>query len=682
MNKKALYIIFVVLLLCFMFLSAPFVVSAEPTQLRVAVNINMIPYQFIGKEEECLGLHIDILDWIAQKKGLELEYVPYERSRECLDALSNGDVDIVLGHKAYDTVGYRFQSTGELSRSSLCMIIANELADELRDRSDYESFTAALEYGTMDYSHMYRLGLRNYIVHGDQREVYSALTSGRVDIAVGIKESLSYMLAQDGLEDNYIIYRNYLSPISYSMLVREEEHELFSILDMGLTELRISGEYEKIYSKWIVDQDLVKAQQRQQLITRLLSVAVVGTILALLVMGFNVRMNFLLKRKVDEKTKELRNTNTQLEQMVEQLHSEGRLRNSIIEDSPCAMIFFDNTYRITLINSAARQIAGEEELIGKNVKGVGIFGKILRQIKYDIFSKQEDSAERPIIVEIEQDDKKQNYRCNFYRSSDYSSIDGMLMTVENVTAEEIEKLERFEAEKNRALNRLVAGIAHEIKNPLMAIKTASSLIVTQGDDPEIKEAFADFVPYEIERINQLVEGLISYARPIKGKTETFNLSKLVNDCLYLTNIAAKRSKVCFKAEIEDNLFISAKKVQIKQSLINLIINGIESMEKKLVGETEPLDTPEMKISVYQEVDNVIIIIRDEGVGMTTDEIRQCTKPFFTTKPAGTGLGLAIVKQYIQENNGTLSIESEKNKYTEITLTFRRCRFSETQNSDH
>jgi signal transduction histidine kinase len=68
--------------------------------------------------------------------------------------------------------------------------------------------------------------------------------------------------------------------------------------------------------------------------------------------------------------------------------------------------------------------------------------------------------------------------------------------------------------------------------------------------------------------------------------------------------------------------------------------------------------------------------------MTDDEIKQCTKPFFTTKPAGTGLGLAIVKQYIQENNGILHIKSEKNKYTEITLTFRRCSLSETQNSDH
>ena len=133
----------------------------------------------------------------------------------------------------------------------------------------------------------------------------------------------------------------------------------------------------------------------------------------------------------------MRDTNAQLERMVEQLHSEGRLRNSIIENSPSAMIFFDNNYRITLANSAARHIAGEEELTGKNIKSMGIFGEILEQIKYDVFSEQGDSMERPIIVEIGQDEKKQSYRCNFYRSNDYSSIDGIMKTVENVTAEEL-----------------------------------------------------------------------------------------------------------------------------------------------------------------------------------------------------------------------------------------------------
>ena len=144
MNKKAMQIELSVLLLCFLLLSATRV-FAKPTQLRVAVNTNMDPYQFIGEDGECVGLHIDILNWIAQKKGLELIYVPYEKSRECLNALSNGEVDIVLGHKSYDTVGYELQFTGELSRSSICMVVPNELANELTERADYKALSAALE---------------------------------------------------------------------------------------------------------------------------------------------------------------------------------------------------------------------------------------------------------------------------------------------------------------------------------------------------------------------------------------------------------------------------------------------------------------------------------------------------------------------------------------------------------
>jgi polar amino acid transport system substrate-binding protein len=244
------------------------------------------------------------------------------------------------------------------------------------------------------------------------------------------------------------------------------------------------------------------------------------------------------------------------------------------------------------------------------------------------------------------------------------------MTVEDVTREEQEKQRLFEEDKNKTLNSLIAGIAHEIKNPLMTIQTATSLIIEQGYNLEVRDAFTMFVPHEIDRINQLIEGFINYARPLRGGVvELFCISTLIKECIYLVKIMSKKDKFIIITDIEEELYIYANKDKIKQSIINLIINGIESMKLKLVNMPEAI--LKMSIKTYSLENDVFVKIRDQGVGMSLADIKKCTQPFFTTKTAGTGLGLAIVKQFIQENDGTLAIDSEKGKYAEFSIIFRR-----------
>ena len=113
----------------------------------------------------------------------------------------------------------------------------------------------------------------------------------------------------------------------------------------------------------------------------------------------------------------------------------------------------------------------------------------------------------------------------------------------------------------------------------------------------------------------------------------------------------------------------ANRDQIKQVLINIILNGMESMREKLA------DAPErqLKLTIMLTGENGVsrITIRDEGMGMTQQAIERCMDAFFTTKRAGTGLGLTLSKQYVQENNGQLTISSQPGEFTEICITFRR-----------
>jgi polar amino acid transport system substrate-binding protein len=196
----------------------------------------------------------------------------------------------------------------------------------------------------------------------------------------------------------------------------------------------------------------------------------------------------------------------------------------------------------------------------------------------------------------------------------------------------------------------------------------------------VREAFVRFIPNEVDRINQLIEGLINYARPVKCEKEQVNLAAIIKECLYFTHIASKLGNICFSTDLDDTAVICANRDRIKQSMINIIMNGIESMEKKL--QSSPAKSLLMSIRVHKDMESAWVCIKDEGVGMSEFDIKQCTEPFYTTKKAGTGLGLALVKQFVEENDGVLDIHSKVGCYTEIMLQFRRCDANEKKDTNN
>jgi nitrogen fixation/metabolism regulation signal transduction histidine kinase len=110
--------------------------------------------------------------------------------------------------------------------------------------------------------------------------------------------------------------------------------------------------------------------------------------------------------------------------------------------------------------------------------------------------------------------------------------------------------------------------------------------------------------------------------------------------------------------------------QIRQALINLILNSIQSVEEKLSGnESKYPDGLVISVSTYRRNNQVYLEIYDEGWGMTESEIGKSIEPFFTTKAKGLGMGLAITKQFVNENSGKLEFESRKNEYIYIRMIF-------------
>jgi polar amino acid transport system substrate-binding protein len=642
---------------------------AENKPLRAAFSAYLPPYHFIDESGEYSGLHIDLLNWIAKKKKLDVLYVAYETDGECLRALKSGEVDILLGHKTGDSAAGELQYTAELTSSHLSLIASNEVTAQLINTNDYNFLSAVIEFGLAASSSLARLGIRSYLAKGNQVQVLEELIDGKADMALTVYDSSRYLLKKMNLQNSYSIVRRYISPVSHAMLLRTEDWELFNALDTGLTELRATGQYDVIYRKWIPENEAEIAQHMNERIRKIILIFI-GTVS--LILGFFFILNRLLKKQVKEKTKELHEANRELDRQMIKLQSESRIRYGMIEYSPNGMVSFNTDYRVVLANHAAIALCGfKNNIIGQDVRMLSVFGDILSNVGYDVFSLEfyGEKVNHPAILKLEKDGETSYYRYNIYRSRDEKGISDVLLTVENTTTEERKKHELFEKEKTRTLNRLVASIAHEIKNPLMTIRTAVSLLKTKADDHKAQEAFIRFVPNEVDRINQLVEGLINYARPAKGESVIVDLSELVNECMYFVNVASEKSRIQIQVNLCEKAAVFVNRDRIKQSLINIILNGIESMDEK--QHLNPETKLTMRISVAADEKHSSVTVRDEGLGMTAEDIRHSTEPFYSTKKTGTGLGLSLVKQFVEDNGGKFTIRSQKNLYTECELKFRR-----------
>lgn len=139
--------------------------------------------------------------------------------------------------------------------------------------------------------------------------------------------------------------------------------------------------------------------------------------------------------------------------------------------------------------------------------------------------------------------------------------------------------------------------------------------------------------------------------------------------MYLIELAAKKWSIRYSMDLESDLFVQAHRDRLKQSLLNIIMNSLESMEERLTA--RPQETLGLTIRAFAEEEYVTILVWDEGMGMSEQAIRDCLDPFYTTKERGTGLGLTLVRQYLDENGGKLSIDSREGEFTQVTLQMRR-----------
>lgn len=232
------------------------------------------------------------------------------------------------------------------------------------------------------------------------------------------------------------------------------------------------------------------------------------------------------------------------------------------------------------------------------------------------------------------------------------------------TSRRVQELHDREIERVGQLatvGELAAGVAHEIKNPVVGISGGLDLIMRFTHDHSKLRPVVDEMNRQVSRVEVALQDLLAYARPATPSFTPVNVSEIVERAVTLVRPTADSAGVRIDVETVNLPKVFVDEEMIRQSLVNLIMNGVQATDgggRVSVG-TRPVG------------DGVEIRVSDTGEGIPPDQLDQVFKPFFTTKHQGTGLGLSITRSIIEQHGGAISVESEVGKGTTFTVVLPR-----------
>ncbi len=232
-------------------------------------------------------------------------------------------------------------------------------------------------------------------------------------------------------------------------------------------------------------------------------------------------------------------------------------------------------------------------------------------------------------------------------------------TIEIAQQNELLRQELIRSEKLKSIATLASGIAHEIKNPLTALKTFAEYLPRKKDDDAFINKFSRIVKSEVDRIDHLVHQLLDFAKPAPLQPRPVNIHELFDDILDFLNNEFVKRKINIQKNYDSNtaLSIHADPVQLKQAFLNIFLNAIDA----LAADGKITITTTLK-EIWVE-----IMIQDTGCGISKEDLTHIFDPFFTKKDHGTGLGLSVTHGIIKQHQGQIHVESVVGKGTKFTI---------------
>lgn len=355
---------------------------------------------------------------------------------------------------------------------------------------------------------------------------------------------------------------------------------------------------------------------------------------------------------------------TQIRTLIHDLASEHEQMQIVLDSMNDAVVVSDNDHYLVMVNKAAERllplVPGElsERRIWEIIGDEEIAGFVHATLE------AEDSV-WDVEFTLEHQGTTRILLLSLFPLVRNGHVTGNILRVEDVTERKSKEARLRRAESLASLTTLAAGVAHEIKNPLGSIGIHIQLIqkelaALEETERERIQGYIDVVNEEVNRLNKIVVDFLFAVRPMNVELEDADMNAVIADLLEFVRYELEQNDIELEADLQDDL----PKVQLdekyfKQAVMNIVKNSLAAMPE---GGT-------LAVKTRCRGDNVELVIRDTGEGMSEDVREKIFEPYFTTRDFGSGIGLTLVYKVVKEHMGEISVQSEEGKGSRFILTF-------------
>jgi signal transduction histidine kinase len=211
---------------------------------------------------------------------------------------------------------------------------------------------------------------------------------------------------------------------------------------------------------------------------------------------------------------------------------------------------------------------------------------------------------------------------------------------------------------------MLAGVAHEIRNPLGGIEIFATLLRDELDADDARREHLKKIIHEVHHLKTIVNEFLIYARPRQPVSEPFSLNAVVDDVRFLLSGELAEKEVELRIDLgAEELFVFADADQVKRAVLNLVRNSVQASPRGA----------KVELTSRRAGERVRLQVLDHGHGIPPDDLPYVFDPFFTTKGSGAGLGLSIVKSIVEENDGEIAVASSPGSVTVFTIVLPAAR---------
>lgn len=329
------------------------------------------------------------------------------------------------------------------------------------------------------------------------------------------------------------------------------------------------------------------------------------------------------------------------------------LANILRESLLCALIVLNPQERITLLAGEAEELLGirRQRAGGYSIKDLP---ESVQKLARDAMVSGQATLDREVKLKIPRKGIH-SLQVSAVPVQPGAKDSGVAVVIRDLTSPRSLEHDLRRLDRLASMGTLAAGMAHEVKNALVASKTFVQSLLEKNHDAEL----AAIVRREMDRIDSIVSQMLKFASAPRAEFSAIHLHEVLDFSLRLVDPHFKGKSILLNRSFGASAdLVEGDDYQLQQAFVNLFLNSLDAMP--------PYGT--LTVGTGQSNGrNLCVTISDTGAGIPAEILGRLFEPFFTTKPNGTGLGLPITRRIIDEHGGSISVQSQPNKGATFTI---------------